>query len=83
MVLGAESFQDKDRIRLKEIFLKKSNPWIGCRIRDLDISRLSIIVLIKRGRKTLIPSGNMILKEGDTVILYTQSHLANSSDLEI
>ena len=83
MVLGAESFQDKDRIRLKEIFLKKSNPWIGCRIRDLDISRLSIIVLLKRGRKTLIPSGNMILKEGDTVILYTQSHLANSSDLEI
>ena len=83
MVFGAESFQDKEHIRLKEIFLKKSNPWIGLRIRDLDISRQSIIVLVKRGRKMRIPTGNMVLQEGDTVILYTQSHLAHSSDIEI
>lgn len=83
MVLGAESFQDKEHIRLKEIFLKKNNPWIGLRIRDLDISRQSIIVLVKRGRKMRIPTGNMVLQEGDTVILYTQSHLAHSSDIEI
>lgn len=83
LVIGAESFQDKDRIKLKEITLLAKNPWTGQKIRDLDISRHSIIVLVKRHKKLLIPSGNMTLLEGDTVILYTQTLMANADDLEI
>lgn len=83
LVIGAESFQDKDRIKLKEITLLAKNPWTGQKIRDLDISRNSIIVLVKRHKKLLIPSGNMTLQEGDTVILYTQTLMANADDLEI
>ena len=30
-----------------------------------------------------MPSGNLILLEGDTVILYTQTHMANADDLDI
>ena len=83
MVIGAESFQNKDRIRLKEITLLSKNPWTGKKICDLDISRHTIIVLVKRKKKMLIPNGNMRLLEGDTVILYTQTYLANADDLEI
>lgn len=83
MVIGAESFQNKDRIRLKEITLLAKNPWTGKKICDLDISRHTIIVLVKRKKKMLIPNGNMRLLEGDTVILYTQTYLANADDLEI
>ncbi|MGN8886760.1 ion transporter [Blautia sp. HCP28S3_G10] len=83
LVIGAESFQDKDHIKLKEITLLAKNPWTGQKIRDLDISRHSIIVLVKRHKKLLIPSGNMTLQEGDTVILYTQTLMANADDLEI
>ena len=83
MVIGAESFQNKDRIRLKEITLLVKNPWTGKKICDLDISRHTIIVLVKRKKKMLIPNGNMRLLEGDTVILYTQTYLANADDLEI
>ena len=53
------------------------------KIRNLDISRHSIIVLVRRHQKLIIPSGNLILLEGDTVILYTQTHMANADDLEI
>ena len=63
MVLAAESFQDKEHIRLKEIILQKNNPWNGQRIRDLDISRHSVIVLVKRKERVLIPNGNLILRE--------------------
>lgn len=83
MVIGAESFQNKERIRLKEITLLAKNPWTGQKIRDLDISRHTIIVLVKRNKKMLIPNGNMTLLENDTVILYTQTYLANADDLEI
>lgn len=78
LVLGAESFLDKEQhIALKEIILKKNNPWIGKRVRDLNISRHSVVVLIKRHKKSLIPTDSFILRESDTVILYTQTHIDN------
>ena len=83
MVIGAESFQDKDHIKLKEITLQQRNPWTNRKIRELDISRHSIIVLVRRNKKMLIPGGNLTLLEGDTVVLYTQTYLANADDLEI
>ena len=79
VVLGAKPFKENEHINLKEIVLQKQNPWTGERIRDLDISRHSIIVLIKRGNKTIIPNGNTVLREGVSVFLYTQLHLASVS----
>lgn len=83
IVLGAEPFEEHEHINLKEIVLRKQNPWTGLRIRDLDISRHSIIVLVKRKNKALIPNGNMVLYEGDRVFLYTKLHLSEANHIEI
>lgn len=83
IVLGAEPFSEHEKINLKEIVLKEQNPWTGLRIRDLDISRHSVIVLVKRGNKALIPNGNMILTVGDRVFVYTQQHLFDANEIEI
>ena len=83
LVLGAQSLGDAKHIDLKEIVLRGQNPWNGQRIRDLDISRQTFIVLVKRRGKVLIPNGDLVLKEGDGVILYTQSHIKNASTIEI
>lgn len=83
MVLAAESFQDKEHIHLKEIVLRKNNPWNGHRIRDLDISRHSVIVLVRRKERVMIPNGNLILREGDQVILYSEMRLPDVTDIEL
>ncbi len=83
VVLGAEPFDEKDHINLKEIILRKQNPWTGLKIRDLDISRNSVIVLVKRRNKALIPNGNMTLHEGDRVFIYTKMVLSNVNEIEI
>ena len=83
LVLGAEPYEDDEPINLKEVFLKTHNPWIGLRIRDLDISRQSVIVLVKRRNKSLIPNGNMKLEAGDRVFIYTKLHLSDASNIEI
>ena len=83
IVLGAEPFEERERINLKEIVLKEQSPWTGMRIRDLDISRRAIIVLVKRKNKALIPKGNMVLQEGDRVFLHTELHLADANEIEI
>lgn len=83
LVLGAESFRDKEHIKLKEVVLLKNNPWVGEHIRELNISRQTVIVMIKRNGKVMIPNGNMILYEHDVVFLYTQSHIPSADEIEL
>ena len=83
IVLGAEPYDEVEQINLQEVVLKNQHKWTGKRIRDLDISRHSVIVLIKRRNKALIPNGNMTLQEGDRVFLYTNLYLGDVNNIDI
>ena len=83
LVMAAESFGADVHIDLKEVVLKKQNPWNGVRIRDLDISRQTLIVMIKRNGRAMIPNGEFVLLEGDKVIMYTQMHMSQAQKIEI
>lgn len=83
LILGAESFDDNNRIDLKEVVLLKHNPWNGQKIRDLDISRQTLIIMINRNGKAMIPSGDFVLLEGDKVIMYTQMHFNNAHLIQV
>ena len=83
IVLGAEPFEEKDHMNLKEMVLKRQNPWCDCSIKELDISRHSMIVLVKRKNKALIPNGNLVLREGDRVFMYTKLYLPDSKDIQV
>ena len=84
LVLGAESAHDKEwDLDLKEIVLKRKHPWNGQFIRDLDISRQTFIVLVRRKDRSMVPNGNLMLKEGDTVVLYSKKHIQDEVKIEI
>ena len=84
LVLGAESAHDKEwDLDLKEIILKRKHPWNGEYIRDLDISRQTFIVLVRRKNRSMVPNGNLMLKEGDTVVLYSKKHIQDAVDIEM
>lgn len=83
IVLGAASFDKDEHIDLKEIVLLKHSYWVGQKIRDLDISRQSIIVMVKRKGKVLIPNGNLVMREGDKVVMYTQKHFSNAQNIQV
>lgn len=83
IVFGAEPFDDYESIILKEVVLQDKNPWVGMKIKDLDISRHTVIVLIKRKNKALIPNGNMVLQDNDRVFMYTQKYLKNVNVIDV
>ena len=83
LVLGAKSLGNDKHIDLKEMVLRSQNPWNGLPIRELDISRQTIIVMVRRRGGILIPNGDLVLKEGDSIILYTQSHLRDANTIEV
>ncbi|MDE6566864.1 MAG: hypothetical protein K2K70_03910, partial [Lachnospiraceae bacterium] len=70
LILCAESVHQRDQIHLTEIRIKGKSEWIGKPIRDLDISRQSIIVMIRRKGHAIIPHGEDIIQLNDLVILY-------------
>ncbi len=57
--------------------MRKNHDWNGTAIRDLDISRKSNILMVKRDEKLIIPYGDLILRENDTVILYTKERISH------
>lgn len=83
LILGAESLSDDKHIDLKELVLKHQHPWNGVAIRDLDISRQTFIVMVKRGDNVVIPKGDLVLREGDIVILFSQTSISNSETISI
>lgn len=81
VILAAESLKnDRQNVNMKEVLLKRDHPWNGVAIRDLDISRQTFIVMVKRHENMIIPKGDMILVEGDTVILYTKGKNRQTDD---
>lgn len=83
LVLGAEALKDDRHIDLKEIVLLKHNPWNGLAIRDLDISRQTMLVMVKRNGTMLVPRGDLVLLEGDRVILYSQERISHATNIEV
>lgn len=82
IILGAESLADDQPVDLKETRVDADSLWNGVAIKDLDISRQSYIVLVKRGNNSLIPNGNLILTEGDKVIQYTKITGVKKAELD-
>ena len=83
LVLGAEALKGDRPVNLKEITLLRNHEWNDTAIKDLDISRQTYIVMVRRDGKALIPSGKLVLHKGDEVILYTKEHLANEEILSV
>ena len=83
IVLGAEGYHDDLGITLKEIILKEHHPWVNQMIKDLDISRQTLIVMVRRNDKLLIPSGSLVLRAEDMVILYTKKTYRDMQTLEV
>ncbi|MBR0309210.1 MAG: ion transporter [Mogibacterium sp.] len=75
LIICAESATEGMLEDVKEIILRKNHAWNGMKIRDLDISRQTFIVLVERDGRTIKPDGDLMLQEGDKVLIYTKENV--------
>ena len=54
---------------IHEITLEENHEWIGKCVKELDISRLSYVIMIRRGASIIPPKGETALRHGDIVVL--------------
>ena len=83
LILGAEPLRDNVAVDLKEVVLLEKSPWNGKLVRDLDISRQTILVTVKRGEQIIIPRGTTRLQAGDKILLHTKQTLPDSARYRI
>ena len=79
IVLGAEAFLDDYKVELKKVVIAEKNPWNGTLIRDLDISRQTVIVSVRRNGRAVVPKGDLEIMAGDEILLYTQNHMKDQT----
>ncbi len=83
LVLAAAQVHGNLQITLKEIELKEQHEWCGLMIQELDISRQTFIIAVRRDDQALLPKGNLVLQAGDRIVLYTKSHLPDARAISI
>lgn len=69
VVMSVPPYESDKSLKLREIKIKGSHPWLGCKIRDLKLPDRLLIVMIKRGDENLIPSGTTDIRGGDIVVI--------------
>ena len=75
LIICAESATEGMLEDVREVILGRNHPWNGQKIKDLDISRQTFIVLVERGGRTVKPEGDLVLLEGDKILIYTKENL--------
>ncbi len=72
LALCAEVLKNEQPARIQKITLGRRHEWNGCAIGDLDVSRRTHVVMVRRSGTMLVPRNDMKLMEGDTLILYNK-----------
>lgn len=75
LIICAESATEGMLEDVKEIILREGHPWNGQKIRDLDISRQTYIVMVDRDGKMIKPDPEAVLQAGDKILIYTKESI--------
>lgn len=70
-VLGAYKYIDRDNISLREHKISAGSEWIGKTIHDFSPQAGELIIMLLRGRKSILPQGNTKIKENDILVIYS------------
>lgn len=77
LIFAAKRYDENKGMDLSEIIIKDKHEWVGAPLKKLDISRQSLIVMIKRNGRVIIPNGNTVIKPDDVLVMYTNKYDGN------
>lgn len=71
LIVCAKEYSGADGIELDEVHITPDSRFAGKCLRDADVRRDALVVLIRRAGQDVIPDGGTVLEPGDTLVLYT------------
>lgn len=68
LIICSFAYEGTD-IYLEEVYINKKHFWIGQNMNEIDIANRFLVVMIKRNDEFIIPKGDTIINENDTLIM--------------
>ena len=62
-------YTENTQIQFIQLPIGKEHPWVNREIREIRLHPGTLIAVIKRGERVVVPKGNTEILPGDTVIL--------------
>ncbi|MDO5111522.1 MAG: potassium/proton antiporter [Clostridia bacterium] len=62
-------YVDEVPIQFIQSTVSASHPWVGLEVRELVLPPESLLVLLIRGSRKIVPNGKTVLTKGDTLVL--------------
>ncbi len=75
-------YQQESAISLNKLIIDKNHPWNNSKLKDLKISKDSLILTITRNGKKIVPSGNTQLLVDDEILL-GQTYESVNEDIKL
>ena len=75
VVFCSKSYEDATVADIREHQLKKNSALAGKKIKDYPHDDGTYVVMIRRGEEQIIPDGNTVIQEGDTLYLLNSSQM--------
>ena len=69
VILSVPPYKSDKSLKLREIPINERHVWKDKRIRDLKLPKRLLIVMVKRGDESIIPSGATEILYGDVVVV--------------
>lgn len=69
LVIAAREFEDRENLTLREITVEKNDRLRGKTLSEINLTQKGLIVMIERGKRTIIPNGNTRIEEGDLLVV--------------
>lgn len=66
-------YQEKQQIQLIQMTMNEGHKYIGRKISELKIKNM-LIVLIERGDEDVVPEADVVIQEGDVLVLSAESY---------
>lgn len=69
LVLAGHEFDDRKSLMLNEITIGKNHKWKQKTLSEISIDKCTLIVMLERNNQTIVPSGDTIILENDTLVI--------------
>ena len=70
VVLSGEAYREDEDIKLNEILIDENNEWVNRDIKSLNLSKDTLIIIVKKQDGTfVVPNGDTLIEQGDVIVL--------------
>ena len=69
LVLAARAFEGRGNLSLREVAVDRGHKWANQSVSQIATGKPRLIILIKRGLETMIPTGSTVLQPGDVLVV--------------